>query len=125
MFIILRRVPRDIGRLSLKEIGHEDLVLAILVGVCKNIGTLDGLVEVAKDVVDDEDALLCILGTRCIYDHLLDVASPCETCTYRSSIHRPGCSRPLLSIPCRQQQGCCSTPGFVYILTCLLPVLSS
>jgi hypothetical protein len=58
----LRRVPRNVGGLALEEIGHEDLVRVILVSIREDVGALQRLIEEAEDVVDDEDALLCVLG---------------------------------------------------------------
>jgi DNA-binding transcriptional LysR family regulator len=58
------RHPAHLGRLSVKEIRHEDLVLA---RVRKQIGALNGLVEVAEDVVDDEDGLGGVRRTSDIY----------------------------------------------------------
>lgn len=43
------RVPGDVGRLALEEVGHEDAVL-LLVGGGQDVSTLDGLVEEAEDV---------------------------------------------------------------------------
>lgn len=43
------RVPGDVGRLALEEVGHEDAVL-LLVGGGQDVGALDGLVEEAEDV---------------------------------------------------------------------------
>jgi hypothetical protein len=34
----------------------------VLVGVGENVGALERLVEEAEDVIDDEDALLCVFG---------------------------------------------------------------
>lgn len=39
---------------------HKHLVLVLLVRVCKDVGTLDGLRVESKDVVDDEQSTLCI-----------------------------------------------------------------
>jgi hypothetical protein len=38
-----------------------------LVGVGEDVGALQRLVKEAEDVVDDEDALLCILGAGGIW----------------------------------------------------------
>lgn len=45
-------VPLDWNRLALKEVGHEDLVLMVLVGMSKDISTLEGLREEAENIVD-------------------------------------------------------------------------
>lgn len=39
----------------MEEVGHEDAVLMLLVGVREDIGALQGLRVVAEDVVDYED----------------------------------------------------------------------
>jgi hypothetical protein len=52
------RVPLDGARLALEEVGDED---AMLIGG-EDIGALEGLGEVAEDVVDDEDSLLRVRG---------------------------------------------------------------
>jgi hypothetical protein len=68
----VRRVVADIDGLALKKVGHEDLVLVLLVAGCEDIGTLDGLILEAKDVVDDEDSLLCIAGTSGVGLHAIN-----------------------------------------------------
>jgi hypothetical protein len=45
------------------------LVLGV-VSVSEDVGALQGLVEKAEDVVDDEDALLCVLGTGSVWTML-------------------------------------------------------
>jgi hypothetical protein len=59
----VRRVVANVNGLALEEIGHEDLVLVLIVAGCEDIGTLEGLVLEAKDVVDDKEGLLSILRT--------------------------------------------------------------
>lgn len=49
-------LPLDGAWLALEPIRHEDLVL-LGVAMGENIGALNRLVEVAKDVVDDNDTL--------------------------------------------------------------------
>jgi hypothetical protein len=44
-----RRVPGDIGRATLEEVGYEHAVL-LLVRRGQDIGALDGLVEEAEDI---------------------------------------------------------------------------
>lgn len=68
----VRRVVVDVNRLALEEVGHEDLVLVLLVTGCKDIGTLESLVLEAENVVDDEDGLLCIARTSGIGLHAID-----------------------------------------------------
>jgi len=54
LFLLLgvRGVPRDICRLALKPIWHKDLILVLLAGCSQYVGTLEGLWEVAEDVID-------------------------------------------------------------------------
>jgi len=51
------RHPGEISGLAIKEIGHEDEVLVLLVRVGENIGALESLIEVAKDIEDEQDGL--------------------------------------------------------------------
>ena len=44
----------------------------LLVGVGEDVSALESLIEEAEDVVDDEDALLCVLGAGNVW-HLLSV----------------------------------------------------
>jgi len=67
VLIGLGRIPADVRRLALEEIGHEDLVLAVLVGGSEDVGALDGLGEKAEDVVDDQDASFGSGGTSGIW----------------------------------------------------------
>ena len=68
----VRRVVADVDGLALEKIRHEDLVLVLLVAGCEDIGTLDGLVFEAKDVVDDQESFLCVAGTSGIGLHAID-----------------------------------------------------
>lgn len=68
----VRRVVADVDGLALEKVGHEDLVLILLVAGCEDIGTLDGLILEAKDVVDDQDSLLCIAGTSGVGLHAIN-----------------------------------------------------
>jgi len=68
----VRRVVTDVDGLALEKIRHEDLVLVLLVAGCEDIGTLDGLVLEAKDVVDDQESFLCVAGTSGIGLHAID-----------------------------------------------------
>ena len=56
------RVPLNGARLALEPVGHEYLVLGVVVAGGQNVGALDGLVEVAEDVVDDHNTLGGIIG---------------------------------------------------------------
>ena len=58
----VRRVVADVDGLALEKVGHEDLVLVLLIAGCEDISSLDGLVLEPKDVVDDEESLLCVAG---------------------------------------------------------------
>jgi hypothetical protein len=49
VFIGGRWVPRDISRVALEEIRHEDAVFLFVRGG-QDIGTLDGLIEETKDI---------------------------------------------------------------------------
>ena len=68
----VRRVVADVDGLALEKVRHEDLVLVLLVAGCEDIGTLDGLVLEAKDVVDDQESLLCVTRTSGIGLHAID-----------------------------------------------------
>lgn len=57
LLVVVGRVPLNGARLAFEPIGHEHLVLGVVVAGGQDVGTLNGLVEVAKDVVDDDDAL--------------------------------------------------------------------
>lgn len=48
--------PANGARLALEPVRNEDLVLLLMAGG-QDVGALHGLVEVAEDVVDDDDAL--------------------------------------------------------------------
>lgn len=68
----VRGVVVDVNRLALEEVGHEDLVLVLLVAGCKDISTLNGLVLESENVVDDEDGLLCIARASGVRLHAID-----------------------------------------------------
>lgn len=53
-------IPFDRAWLSLEPVGDENLMLLIDVTRCQNIGTLECLVEVTENIVDDYDALFGI-----------------------------------------------------------------
>lgn len=53
--------PLDGAGLALEPIGHHNLVLLMVIGAGQDIGALYGLREVAEDIVNDEDALGCVL----------------------------------------------------------------
>lgn len=61
LLVRVGRVPLNGARLALEPIGHEHLVLGVVAGG-QDVGALDGLVEVAEDVVDDNNALGGIVG---------------------------------------------------------------
>lgn len=58
----------DRARLALEPVRNKDLVLLVIITVRKDICALDSLVEVAEDVVDDENGLGSILGTSNVCD---------------------------------------------------------
>lgn len=62
LFLGIRWHPGDVGWVSLEEIRHENLVL-LAVSVGQDIRALECLVKESEDVVDDENSLLCVLGT--------------------------------------------------------------
>lgn len=76
-----RRVPRDVGRATLEEVGHEHAVLLVSRS-CKDIGTLDGLVEKAKDIcrsynrVSPSSGWFCGEGTDHIRPGLPSMLTP-------------------------------------------------
>ncbi len=45
--------------LAVEEIGHENLVLMVMVTSCEDVGTLEGLREIAEDVKYEEDGRGC------------------------------------------------------------------
>lgn len=47
-------VPLNWNRLAFKEVRNEDLVLMVLVGMSKDISTLESLREEAENIVDDK-----------------------------------------------------------------------
>ena len=59
-------LPLNRARLALEPVGDEDTVLLGVAGG-QDVGALDGLVEVAEDVVDQNDALGGILGTSDVW----------------------------------------------------------
>jgi hypothetical protein len=52
---VLKNPPRDISWLTFKPIGHEDQILVILVRGREDVSSLEGLREVAEDIIDVED----------------------------------------------------------------------
>lgn len=63
LLIIVGRVPGDVGGASVEQVGDVHLVLVVAVAVCEDVGALDGLGEVAKDVVDDDDGIFGVIRT--------------------------------------------------------------
>jgi hypothetical protein len=59
--------PRDISWIALEPVGHEDLVLVVLVRSRENISSLERLREVSEDVVDVEDGFGSICWAGDIY----------------------------------------------------------
>ena len=73
------RVPGDIGRLALEEIGNKDLIVVVSVGGGQDVCTLDCLRVEAEDIVDDEDSFAGIrrasnVFNDCQYLASLDIA---------------------------------------------------
>lgn len=56
--VILRREPGDVGGFAVEEVWDEDAVGGRRFLRGENVGALEGLGEVAKDVVDEEDGFL-------------------------------------------------------------------
>ncbi len=54
---IMERIdlPRDVGRLPIEEIWHKHLVFMLLITCCKDIGALERLREVTKDIKDEQN----------------------------------------------------------------------
>jgi hypothetical protein len=73
LFVVTWWVPRDVCGFAFEEVGHEDLVGVVFVRVGEDIGALEGLIEEAEDVVDDEDALFGRFGARGVWEGKLDV----------------------------------------------------
>jgi hypothetical protein len=59
--------PRDISWIALEPIGHEDLVLVVLVRGREDISSLERLREVSEDVVNVEDGFGSICWAGDIY----------------------------------------------------------
>jgi hypothetical protein len=53
----VRWVPADVRRLALKPIGDEDLIPMVLAGGSQDISSLDGLREIAEDIINVKDSL--------------------------------------------------------------------
>ena len=60
LFGCVRRVPGDVGWVTLEEVWHENLVRFLMITRRQNIGTLNSLREVAEDVINNEDAMFGI-----------------------------------------------------------------
>lgn len=67
LLLVVRRVPRDVGRLALEKVGDEDLVTALLVRGGQDISTLEGLGEETENVVDDQDGMLGVCGAGAVW----------------------------------------------------------
>lgn len=62
LLVCVGRVPLNGAGLALEPVGNEHLVLCVFVALGQDVSALDGLVEVAEDVVDDDDALRRLIG---------------------------------------------------------------
>lgn len=62
LLVIVGREQADIQGRTVKGVGHEDCILVVVVSRSQNVAALDGLVEEAEDVHDDEDGLGGFLG---------------------------------------------------------------
>ena len=56
LLVGVRRVPGDVCRLALKPIRDEDLVVMVFARGSQDISSLDGLREVAKDIINVQDS---------------------------------------------------------------------
>lgn len=56
LLLVVGREQLDGQGRAVEGVGHEDGVLVVVVGGGQDVAALDGLVEEAKDVHDDEDA---------------------------------------------------------------------
>jgi hypothetical protein len=67
--IMGENVPGDISRVPFEPIRHEDLVLVVLVRGREDISPLEGLREVAKDIVDVKNGLRSVYwaGDVCLF----------------------------------------------------------
>jgi len=54
---ICKNIPLNRAGLAEEPVRNEDLVLVVLIAGRENVGALDGLVKVAEDVIDDDNAL--------------------------------------------------------------------
>jgi hypothetical protein len=63
------KVPGDISRVPFEPIRHKDLVLVVLVRGREDISSLEGLREVAKDIVDVKNGLRGVYwaGDVCLF----------------------------------------------------------
>jgi len=55
LLVVGRRVPSDVGAVTVEKVRDDDLVRMVLVGGGENVGALQGLREEAENVVDGED----------------------------------------------------------------------
>ena len=60
-------IPGDVCWRTFEEIGDEDLIFVGVVGGGEDVGALDGLGEVAEDVVDVEEGFACVGRTGNIW----------------------------------------------------------
>lgn len=60
-------IPGDVCWRAFEEIGHEYLVFVAVVGGGEDVGALDGLGEVAEDVVDVEEGFGGIGGAGYVW----------------------------------------------------------
>jgi hypothetical protein len=68
----VRRVVANVNGLALEEVRHEDLVLILVVAGCEDISTLESLVLEAKDVVDNKESFLSVLGASGVGLHAIN-----------------------------------------------------
>ncbi len=59
--------PLNRDWVALEKVRYEDLVLLMVVAGREDVSTLEGLVEVAEDIVDDKYPLLGVVRASRVY----------------------------------------------------------
>ena len=85
--------PLNRHRLAVEKVGHEDPVFLIVVASREDVGTLNSLVKVAKDIKHDQDGLFGALRARDVckganvsllrFILLLRKVSPYRSCSHQ------------------------------------------
>lgn len=66
LFLVFRWIPRDVGRVAFEPVRHKYLILAVLVGMGKDVGTLQSLIPEAEDIEDIQDTVSGAGGTSLV-----------------------------------------------------------